>query len=93
VIGLRKGLRLCRMRRSLSEEEQFRVAEEIAAQLKLSNYEIEQGPPGEGARPAGQPHHELHLSKRNKRRGLWFEMMVQWNMAPLRELSMDHRST
>jgi len=53
VIGLRKGLRLCRMRRSLSEEEQFRVAEEIAAQLKLSNYKIEQGPPGEGARPRG----------------------------------------
>jgi hypothetical protein len=53
VIGLRKGLRLCSMRRSLSEEEQFRVAEEIAAPLKLSNYNIQQGPPGEGACPRG----------------------------------------
>jgi hypothetical protein len=49
VIGLRKGLGLCRgMRRSLTEEQQFRVAEEIAAQLKLSNYQVEKGPRLEG---------------------------------------------
>jgi hypothetical protein len=33
------------MRRQLTEDEQHKVAREIAAQLKLSNYRIEQGPP------------------------------------------------
>ena len=46
VLGLRKGLSLCRgMRRQLSEEEQQWVAEAIITHLKLSNYRIEQGPP------------------------------------------------
>jgi hypothetical protein len=54
VMGLRRGLRLCRMRRSLTEDEQFRIAEEIAAQLKLSNYKIEQGPPAQGTWAEGR---------------------------------------
>jgi len=45
VLGLRKGLSLCHgMRRQLTEEEQFKVGQQTAAQLKLSNYEIEPGP-------------------------------------------------
>ena len=49
VVGLRKGLGLCHgMRRQLTEEEQFKVGREIAAQLKLSNYRIEPGPPVSG---------------------------------------------
>ncbi|CAN5139451.1 hypothetical protein BH10PSE9_BH10PSE9_02510 [soil metagenome] len=47
VMGLRKALKLCHgMRRQLTEEEQFKVGREIADQLALSNYKIEQGPPG-----------------------------------------------
>jgi len=46
VMGLRKGMQLCHgMRRQLTEDEQFKVGRQIAAQLKLSNYEIEHGPP------------------------------------------------
>ena len=46
LTGLRKGLSLCHgMRRQLTEEEQFKIGRQIAAQLKLSNYRFEQGPP------------------------------------------------
>jgi hypothetical protein len=49
VMGLRKGLRLVRgMRRTLTEEEQFRIADEIAADLKLSNWDIRPGEPAPG---------------------------------------------
>jgi len=45
VMGLRKGLALCYgMRRQLTEEEQFKIGRQIAAQLRLSNYRIEPGP-------------------------------------------------
>jgi len=49
VMGLRKGLRLVKgMRRELSEEDEFRIADEIAAHLKLSNWEVRQGEPTPG---------------------------------------------
>ena len=49
VMGLRKGLSLCRgMRRSLTEEEQNKIALQIIDHLELSNYRIIQGPPLEG---------------------------------------------
>jgi hypothetical protein len=52
VIGLRKGLSLCRgMRKTLTEEQQKTVADEIIKHLELSNWKIAQGPPLEdGAR-------------------------------------------
>jgi hypothetical protein len=52
VMGLRQGLRLCHgMRRQLTEDEQHKVARAILAQMRLSNYKIEKGPPlaGHGA--------------------------------------------
>jgi len=49
VMGLRKGLSLCRgMRRSLTEDQQNTVVIEIIKQLELSNYKIVQGPPLQG---------------------------------------------
>jgi hypothetical protein len=52
VMGLRKGLRLIRgMRRSLSEEEQHKIAAAIVEHLEQSNWKIEQGPPREGHGP------------------------------------------
>jgi hypothetical protein len=52
VMGLRKGLKLIRgMRRSLSEEEQHKIAGAIVEHLEQSNWKIEQGPPGEGHGP------------------------------------------
>jgi len=48
VMGLRKGLSLCHgMRRQLTEDEQFKIGRQIAAQLKLSNYRVEPGPPAQ----------------------------------------------
>jgi hypothetical protein len=52
VMGLRKGFRLIRgMRRSLSEEEQHKIAGAIVEHLEQSNWRIEKGPPGEGHGP------------------------------------------
>jgi hypothetical protein len=52
VIGLRKGFRLVRgMRRSLSEDEQHKIAGAIVEHLDQSNWKIEKGPPGEGYGP------------------------------------------
>ena len=46
VMGLRKGLSLCRgMRRSLTEEEQKKIAREIIKHLEQSNWKITPGPP------------------------------------------------
>jgi hypothetical protein len=51
-MGLRKGLRLIRgMRRSLSEEEQHKIAGAIVEHLEQSNWKIEKGPPSEGHGP------------------------------------------
>ena len=50
-MGLGKGLALVRgMRRTMTEEEQDRVAEAIADHLKLANYKVAPGPalPGHG---------------------------------------------
>jgi hypothetical protein len=55
-LGLRKGLGLIRgMRRSLTDDEQDRVAEAIVKHLELSNLKIEEGPP--------QPGHGTNLSQ------------------------------
>jgi len=52
MMGLRKGLALIRgMRRSLTEEEQQRVAGAIVEHLEQSNWRIEQGPEREGHGP------------------------------------------
>jgi len=52
VMGLRRGLKLCRgMRRSLSEDEQHKVAGAIVEQLEQSNWKIERGPVLEGHGP------------------------------------------
>jgi hypothetical protein len=52
VMGLRKGLTLIRgMRRSLSEEEQHKVATCIAEHLESTNWKIEQGLAREGHGP------------------------------------------
>jgi hypothetical protein len=49
VMGLRKGLSLIRgMRRSLTEDDQQKIADAIAEQLRRSNWKIEQGEPLEG---------------------------------------------
>jgi hypothetical protein len=49
VMGLRAGLSLIRgMRRSLTEEEQDKVADAIVKHLESTNWKIEQGPPIEG---------------------------------------------
>ena len=58
VMGLRKGLsRIRGMRRSLTEEDQRKIAEEIIKELETSNWKITQGPPPEGgaAHIAGPP--------------------------------------
>jgi hypothetical protein len=52
VMGLRRGLKLCRgMRRSLTEEQQQVVAGAIVEHLEKSNWRIEQGPALEGHGP------------------------------------------
>jgi hypothetical protein len=49
VMGLRAGLRLIRgMRRSLTEDEQHKVANAIVEHLESTNWKIEKGPPIEG---------------------------------------------
>jgi hypothetical protein len=49
VMGLRKGLKLCRgMRRSLTEDEQHKVAGVIVEHLESTDWRIEQGPESEG---------------------------------------------
>jgi hypothetical protein len=51
-MGPRRGLTLVRgMRRSLTEDEQHKVALAIAEHLEQSNWKIEQGPPREGHGP------------------------------------------
>ena len=48
-LGLRKGLALIRgMRRSLTDDEQDRVADTIVKHLELSNWKIEEGSPQPG---------------------------------------------
>ena len=52
MLGLRKGLALIHgMRRSLTENEQERVAAAIVEHLERSNWQIEQGPEPEGHGP------------------------------------------
>jgi hypothetical protein len=52
VMGLRKGLSLIRgMRRSLTEDEQHKIAGVIVEHLEQSNWKIEQGPSREGHCP------------------------------------------
>jgi hypothetical protein len=52
VMGLRKGLSLIRgLRRSLTEDEQRRIAGAIVDHLEQSNWKIEQGPAREGHGP------------------------------------------
>jgi hypothetical protein len=52
VMGLRKGLKLCRgMCRALTEDEQLKVAGAIVEQLERSNWRIEQRPMPEGHGP------------------------------------------
>jgi hypothetical protein len=52
VMGLRKGLKLIRgMRRSLTEDEQHKIADAIVAHLEQSNWKIEHGPALEGHGP------------------------------------------
>ena len=49
VMGLRRGLKLCRgMRRALTEDEQNKVAAVIVEDLERSNWKIERGPMPEG---------------------------------------------
>jgi hypothetical protein len=52
VMGLRRGLTLIRgMRRSLSEEEQHKIAGAIVEHLEQHNWKIEQDPEREGHGP------------------------------------------
>jgi hypothetical protein len=52
VMGLRKGLSLIRgMRRSLTEDEQHKIADAIVGHLEQSNWKIEHGPSSEGHGP------------------------------------------
>ncbi len=52
VMGLRKGLSLVRgRRRSLTEDEQHKVAAAIVEHLEQSNWKVEQGPTREGHGP------------------------------------------
>jgi hypothetical protein len=52
LMGLRRGLKLCRgMRRALTEDEQNKVAAVIVEDLERSNWKIEQGPMPEGHGP------------------------------------------
>ena len=56
VMGLRKGLSLIRgMRRSLTEEEQHKIAGAIVEHLESHNWKIEHGPPSEGHGPYLMP--------------------------------------
>jgi hypothetical protein len=49
LMGLRKGLKLCRgMRRALTEDEQHKFAGAIVEHLEQSSWKIEQGPASEG---------------------------------------------
>jgi hypothetical protein len=49
IMGLRAGLKSVRgMRRSLTEDEQHKVADAIVQHLESTNWKIEQGPPAEG---------------------------------------------
>jgi hypothetical protein len=49
LVGLRRGLKLCRgMRWALTEDEQNKVAAVIVEDLERSNWKIEQGPMPEG---------------------------------------------
>jgi hypothetical protein len=49
VMGLRAGLKSVRgMRRSLTEDEQHKVASAIVHHLESTNRKIEKGPPAEG---------------------------------------------
>jgi hypothetical protein len=49
LMGLRRGLSLCRgMRRALTDDEQHKVAAAIVEHLELHNWKIEQGPVREG---------------------------------------------
>jgi hypothetical protein len=52
IMGLRKGQSLVRgMRRSLTEDEQRKVAQPIVDLLETHNWKIEHGPPQEGHGP------------------------------------------
>jgi hypothetical protein len=51
VMGLRKGLSLRGMRRSLTEDEQHKVATAVVEHLESTNWKIEQGPMREGHGP------------------------------------------
>jgi hypothetical protein len=52
LIGLRRGLKLCRgMRRALTEDEQHKVAAAIVEHLETHNWKIEQGPGARGHGP------------------------------------------
>ena len=52
LMGLRNGLSLIRgMRRSLTDDEQHKVANAIVEHLENHNWKIERGPPREGHGP------------------------------------------
>jgi hypothetical protein len=52
LMGLRRGLSLVRgMRRSLSEDDQHKIAGAIVEHLEQSNWKIEPGPAREGHGP------------------------------------------
>jgi hypothetical protein len=56
LMGLRKGLRLCRgMRWALTEDDQHKVAAAIVEHLECTNWKIEQGPAREGHGPGLMP--------------------------------------
>jgi hypothetical protein len=46
--GLRKGLRLVRGMRALTDDEQIMIAQPIVKDLQLNNWKFEEGPPAEG---------------------------------------------
>ena len=51
-LGLRKGLSLiCGLRRSLTEDEQHKVASAVVEHLESTNWKIERGPMREGHGP------------------------------------------
>lgn len=50
LMGLRRGLKLCRgMRRALTEDEQKKVARVIVEEIASQNWRVERDPPSEGA--------------------------------------------
>jgi len=52
LMGLRRGLRLIRgLRRSLTEDEQHKIADAIVEHLEQSNWKIDQGSAREGHGP------------------------------------------